>query len=86
MKLEELLINQLSKEQVLDLFINGMIDRKRNLITEYTFSRLIHHFMNTFTSEELEELFKIDKSLPSFKEILKGKVNPKPVLVDGTNK
>jgi len=86
MKLEELLINKMSKEQVLDLFIEGLIDRNQNLISEYTFSRLTHHFQNTFTFQEIEEMFKVDKSLSSIKEMLEGKVKTKPVLVDGTNK
>ncbi len=83
MKLEELLINKMSKEQVLDLFIDGLIDRNRNLISEYTFTKLNQHFQKTFTAEEIEELFKVDKSLPSLKEILEGK-KTKTVLVDRT--
>ena len=82
----ELLTQQLSKEQVLDLHINGMIDLRENRISQTTFSRLNNLFQNTFSSKEIDELFKVDKSLPSLKKILEGKVKQKPVLVDETNK
>ena len=83
MKLEELLINKMSKKQVLELFIDGVIDRNRNLISEHTFSKLSQHFHNTFSAEEVEEMFKVDTSLPSLQEILEGE-KPKIELVDGT--
>ena len=63
MTYEELLTQQLSKEQVLDLQINGMIDLKENRISQTTFSRLNTLFQNTFSSKEIDELSSIEKNL-----------------------
>ena len=84
MKLEELLINKMSKKQVLELFIDGVIDGNRNLISEHTFENKIDPsiFHNTFTAEGVEEMFKVDTSLPSLLEILEGEKRIE--LVDGT--
>ena len=86
MTLDEMVLERMSKEDVFDLFIDGLINHKRGLITQHTFNRIQNIFNSDFSPKEIEELFKVDKSLPTMKEIFEEKVNPKTVLVDETGK